>query len=148
MPGFSGYLANADAADAIGMPSGAPGVVKLLEKAIGKFGPPVALCPHASGTASHATLEPAAILAALGNGVPLCPLKPCTGHGIGGGGLLETAILAAFLRERRLPPALPHLTPPPGMTMTPPALSPGATVFKLASALGGKNALVALQAPP
>ncbi|MEK7949868.1 beta-ketoacyl synthase N-terminal-like domain-containing protein [Luteolibacter soli] len=147
-PLLSGYLANADAADAIGMPAGAPGVARLLEQALRKFGPPVALCPHASGTASHATLEPAAILASLKNSITLCPLKPYTGHGIGGGGLLETAILAAFLRENRLPPPLPHLTCPAGLTMTPPALPPGATVFKLASALGGKNSLVALQASP
>ncbi|MCW1925333.1 hypothetical protein OKA05_22425 [Luteolibacter arcticus] len=146
-PRLIGYLANADAADAIGMPAGAPGVVRLLEQALAKFGPPAALCPHASGTASHATLEPAAILAALGEGTALCPLKPYLGHGIGGGGLLEMVILAAFLRDTRLPPPLPHLTCPPRLTMTPPALSPGATVFKLASALGGKNSLVALQAP-
>jgi len=147
-PWLSGYLANADAADAIGMPTGAPGVVRLLEQAAEKFGHPAALCPHASGTASHATLEPAAILAALKDGMTLCPLKPYTGHGIGGGGLLETVILAAFIRETRLPPPLPHLTCPAGLTMTPPALSPGAMVFKLASALGGKNSLIALQAPP
>ena len=147
-PRLAGYLANADAADPIGMPAGAPGVVRLLEQASAKFGLPAALCPHASGTASHATLEPAAIHAALGEGTNLCPLKPHTGHGIGGGGLLETAILAAFLRDTCLPPPLSHLTSPVGLTMTPPALSPGATVFKLASALGGKNSLIALQAPP
>jgi 3-oxoacyl-[acyl-carrier-protein] synthase II len=147
-PRLSGYLATADAADAIGMPAGAPGVVRLLGQARARFGPPAALCPHASGTASHATLEPSAILAALGEGTALCPLKPSTGHGIGGGGLLETAILAAFLRDTRLPPPLPRLTCPAGLTMTSPALSPGATVFKLASALGGKNSLIALQAPP
>ena len=147
-PRLSGYLANSDAADAIGMPAVAPGVVRLLEQALAKFGHPAALCPHASGTASHATLEPAAILAALGEGTALCPLKPYTGHGIGGGGLLETAILAAFLRDTRLPPPLPRQACPERLTMTPPALSPGATVFKLASALGGKNSLIALQAPP
>jgi 3-oxoacyl-[acyl-carrier-protein] synthase II len=147
-PRLSGYLANADAADAIGMPAGAPGVSRLLEQAVARFGRPAALCPHASGTASHATLEPTAILTALGEGTALCPLKPFTGHGIGGGGLLETAILAAFLRDTRLPPPLARLTCPEGLTMTPPALSPGAAVFKLASALGGKNSLIALQAPP
>ncbi len=147
-PRLSGYLANADAADAIGMPAGAPAVVGLLRQALGKFDRPAALCPHASGTASHATLEPAAILAALGEGTVLCPLKPYSGHGIGGGGLLETVILAAFLRGNRLPQPLPHLICPAGLTMTSPALSPAATVFKLASALGGKNSLIALQAPP
>jgi 3-oxoacyl-[acyl-carrier-protein] synthase II len=147
-PRLLGYLANADAADPIGMPAGAPGVTRLLKQARHTFGPPAALCPHSSGTTSHATLEPAAILQALGEGAVLCPLKPFTGHGIGGGGLLETALLAAFLRERSLPPSLPGLTCPGGLTMTPAALSPGAPVFKLGSALGGKNSLIALQAAP
>ncbi|WP_367874346.1 beta-ketoacyl synthase N-terminal-like domain-containing protein [Luteolibacter sp. Populi] len=146
-PLFSGYLANADAADAIGMPPGAPGLVSLLTKAREKFGAPAALCPHASGTAAHALLEPAAIRQALGEGTLLCPLKPWTGHGIGGGGLLETAILTAFLRDKRLPPALAGLICPPGLAMTPGALPSAARIFKLASALGGKNSLIALQAP-
>ena len=60
-PRLSGYLANADAADAIGMPPGAPALVELLGKARAKFGTPAALCPHASGTAAHALQEPAAI---------------------------------------------------------------------------------------
>ena len=147
-PLLRGYLANADAADAIGMPPGAPGLAALLDSAREKFGAPAALCPHASGTASHAVLEPAAILRALGPGTRICPLKPATGHGIGGGGLLETALLAAFMRKCQLPPALPGLTCPAGLVMTPGTLPPSATVFKLASALGGKNSLIALQAPP
>lgn len=147
-PLLSGYLANADAADAIGMPPGAPGLVELLRKACDRFGRPAALCPHASGTAAHAVLEPAAIREALGTGTLLCPLKPSTGHGIGGGGLLETVLLAAFLRTCQLPPVLPGLTCPGGLAMTPGPLPPSATVFKLASALGGKNSLIALQAPP
>lgn len=147
-PRLLGYLATADAADPIGMPAGAPGVVALLRKARETFGLPAALCPHASGTASHATLEPAAILQALGEGTVLCPLKPFTGHGIGGGGLLETALLAATLRTRHLPAALPGLTCPGGLTMTPATLSASAPVFKLASALGGKNSLIALGPPP
>lgn len=147
-PLFRGYLANADAADAIGMPPGAPGLVTLLDSAREKFGPPTALCPHASGTAAHAVLEPAAILHALGPGTRICPLKPWTGHGIGGGGLLETVLLAAFLRECQIPPVRAGLTCPAGLDMTPGTLPPSATVFKLASALGGKNSLIALQAPP
>jgi 3-oxoacyl-[acyl-carrier-protein] synthase II len=147
-PRLLGYLANADAADPIGMPAGAPGIVELLERGREKFGRPFALCPHASGTASHASLEPAAVRRALGTNTALCPLKPFTGHGIGGGGLLETVLLAAFLRERRLPPALPGLTCPDGLTMTPGGLPSAAVIFKLASALGGKNSLIALQAPP
>jgi 3-oxoacyl-[acyl-carrier-protein] synthase II len=143
-----GYLANADAADPIGMPAGAGGIVSLLKSARETFGPPLALCPHASGTASHAVQEPAAILSALGTGTTVCPLKPIVGHGIGGGGLLETVILAAFLREHRLPPTLAGLTCPAGLTMTHPALFPAAVIFKLASALGGKNSLIALQSPP
>jgi len=147
-PRLLGYLANADAADPIGMPAGAPGVVALLRQAREKFGPPAALCPHASGTASHALLEPAAILQALGAGTAIRPLKPFTGHGIGGGGLLESVLLAAFLDAGRLPPLPAKLSCPAGLAMTPAELPPAATIFKLASALGGKNALIALQTAP
>jgi len=147
-PRLTGYRSNSDAADAIGMPAGAPGIVALLRDAAAAFGSPRALCPHASGTASHARLEPAAIRSGLGDGTKLCLLKPFTGHGIGGGGLLETAILAAFLREGNLPESTLGLSCPAGLAMTPGKLFPSATVFKLASALGGKNSLIALQAPP
>ena len=146
-PKLAGYHANADAANAIDMPAGAPGLVALLEEAARRFGPPAALCPHASGTASNSAREPAAITAALGSTL-LCPLKPFTGHGIGGGGLLETAILAAFLRGGSLPPPLPGITRPAPPAMTPAALPSAAVVFKIASALGGKNSLIALLAPP
>nr|WP_226895127.1 beta-ketoacyl synthase N-terminal-like domain-containing protein [Luteolibacter marinus] len=145
-PKLAGYHANADAANAIDMPPGAPGLVALLEAAVERFGHPAAICPHASGTASNSAREPAAILNALGPSC-ICPVKPFTGHGIGGGGLLESVIVAAFLRSGRLPPPLPGLTCPDGLTMTPATLSPSAIVFKIASALGGKNSLVALQAP-
>jgi 3-oxoacyl-[acyl-carrier-protein] synthase II len=145
---LSGYLANSDAADPIGMPSGAPGLVELLRKARGQFGAPDLLVPHASGTASHAKLEPAAILAGLGEGTAICPLKPWTGHGIGGGGLLEAAILAAFLSEREAPPVPRGLTLPPELSMPPGSLPPSTVAFKLASALGGKNSLIAFQASP
>src|SRR5690606_2104225 len=106
------------------------------------------LCPHASGTASHASLEPAAIIEALGRNTRVCLLKPFTGHGIGGGGLLESALLTAFLREKRLPAPLPGLTGHPDLPTTSRPLPPGATLFNLASALGGKNSLIAIQAPP
>ena len=145
---LSGYLANSDAADPIGMPADARGLVDLLERAQAMFGTPALLVPHASGTASHAALEPLAIHAALGEGTRVCPLKPWTGHGIGGGGLLETVILAAFMRCGETPHPPPGLTVPAGLSMTPGRLPSCYTAFKLASALGGKNSLIALQAPP
>lgn len=145
---LAGYLANSDAADPIGMPPGAPGLVDLLRKAQTMFGTPALIVPHASGTASHAALEPAAIRAALGGDIPICPLKPWTGHGIGGGGLLETVILAALTRSWETPKPPPGLTSPASLSMTPGRLPSCHTAFKLASALGGKNSLIALQAPP
>lgn len=146
-PRLAGYLANADASDPIGLPADAAGMVALLTGAQERFGPPALLCPHASGTPAHAQVEPAAIARTLPAPVATSLLKPFTGHGIGGGGLLEAVLLAAYLRQHRSPPSLPGLHCPPGLTMTPRTLSPGATVFKLASSLGGKNALIALQAP-
>lgn len=145
-PKLLGYHANADAAHPIGMPTGAPEIVELLQSGSQRFGSPFALCPHASGTLSHATLEPAAILEGLGD-ITVCPLKPIVGHGIGGGSLLETVIVAAFAQERRLPPTLPGLTCPSGLSMTSQDLPRDAVIFKIASALGGKNSLIALQAP-
>ncbi len=145
---LTGYLANSDAADPIGMPRGVPGLVELLRKARERFGAPGLLVPHASGTASHARLEPGAIVAALGEGTAVCPLKPWTGHGIGGGGLLEAAVLAAFLRGGEAPPLPRGLTLPPGLSLPPGSLPASTVAFKLASALGGKNSLIALQAPP
>ncbi|QJE98585.1 beta-ketoacyl synthase N-terminal-like domain-containing protein [Luteolibacter luteus] len=147
-PRLAGYRSNSDAADAIGMPAGAPGIVSLLREAATAFGQPELLCPHASGTASHARLEPAAIRSGLGDDTRLCLIKSFTGHGIGGGGLLETAILAAILGERKLPTPTLQLSCPTGLAMSSGDLSRSATVFKLASALGGKNSLIALQAPP
>lgn len=142
-----GYLANADAADAIGMPPGAPGIVQLLRRARDRFGSPDLLCPHASGTASHALAEPDAIATALGDGLRVLPLKPWLGHGIGGGGLLETVVLTGYLESHRTPSPMGGITCPKGLSMTSAALPPGSIAFKLASALGGKNSLIALQAP-
>jgi len=144
---LDGYLANADAADPIGVPDGNPQVIALLRSARERFGDPAIICPHGSGTSAHSIAEPPALISALGEGMSICLLKPFLGHGIGGGGLLEAAVLAGFLREHRIPAPLMGLSCPPGLSMTAGRLSPGTVAYKLASSLGGKNSLVALQAP-
>jgi 3-oxoacyl-[acyl-carrier-protein] synthase II len=141
-----GYLTNADAAAPLSQAEGTPMLRKLLQTASEKYGRPSCVCPHASGTRMQAMTEPDAIQAILGQ-VPLCPLKPLLGHGIAGGGLLETVLLASFLQKHLTPPVMAGLTCPDGLTFSPPLPQKSLAVWKIASALGGKNSLIALSSP-
>ena len=79
---------------------------------------PTAVCPHATGTAVQAAADPAALARAFPNGGPsLHLLKPFLGHTIGASGLLESVVLASFLRDRKLPPNRSGLHAPPGFTL-------------------------------
>jgi len=143
---LTGCAGNADASDPLGPASDGGRMAALLAEGVARFGPPVALCPHASGTQVQASAEPAAIRRALPEQVGWLPLKPFTGHALGASGLLETLILAAFLQQQRLPPLLSGLYCPQGNSLST-STAPG-PVFKIASALGGRNALAALAPPP
>lgn len=147
--GILGYTANSDAHDPIGMPKNGGGSGDLLLAAVARHGRATAVCPHATGTAVHAIAEPAALYRAFGEqeGPSLHFLKPFTGHTIGASGLLETAILAAFLEKGKLPPNLPGLFSPPGFTVPETPLDVSGPVFKLSHSMGGHNALLVL-APP
>ena len=110
------------------------------------FGAPQALCPHATGTASHAAAETACLTSAFPNEKPsLHLLKPFLGHGIGAGSLLETVVLVEFLRQRYLPANLAGLFGPDGFALPDQALAAAGPIFKIAASLGGHNALVALR---
>lgn len=114
----------------------APGLKRLLARAIERHGQPAAVIPHASGTPAQARAEPDAIREVLGEDIPIAPLKPWTGHTIGASGLLESALLAGHL-QRGLPvPGFPDA----------PAPASG-TFFKLASAMGGRHSLAILRTP-
>ena len=66
---------------------------------------------------------------------PLALLKPFTGHSLGASGLLEIAILSEFLQQGEFP----------GATAID-RVARDQLIFKMASGMGGHNAIVALQA--
>jgi 3-oxoacyl-(acyl-carrier-protein) synthase len=139
------YGCNADACDPVGIPADGGRTPELLQAALGLHPAPVALCPHATGTAVQATAEPAAMRRAFGAGLPsLHLLKPYTGHTIGASGLLESVLLAGFLQDGRLPPNPPGLHAPPGFTLPECELELSGIAGKLSHGMGGHNALILL----
>jgi 3-oxoacyl-[acyl-carrier-protein] synthase II len=150
-PEVLGYWCNSDAVSPIGMPEDGNGLRQCLMKAkeaLKSEAPISAICPHASGTWLHAKAEQQALLDVFGskNPISLHVLKPFTGHTVGASGLLDTAILAHYLREKNLPPNLPNLTsPPPPFTLpsTPTACS--GNLVKIAVGMGGHNSVIALK---
>jgi 3-oxoacyl-[acyl-carrier-protein] synthase II len=149
-PEIAWYGASSDAYDSIALPPDGAGLAQLLSQAAQMApGPVVAVCPHANGTPSNRIAESSALLAAF----PSSPLtvhllKPFTGHSLGASGALETALLAAAMRQAVLPPNLPSLTPPLTGFLTPAhpvPLPPGSVVLNVAIGMGGHNAALALR---
>jgi 3-oxoacyl-(acyl-carrier-protein) synthase len=141
-----GYLANSDAKDALSLSPESGQLVALMRHARKRFGEPVAICPHATGTASHAQAEPHCLSETFSASTPsLHLLKPYLGHGIGAGSLLETVILSDFLERGELPPNLPHLHAPDRFVVPDQVLPCRGPVWKMAASLGGHNALVVLR---
>lgn len=127
------YAANSDAYDSLMIPEdGAP-----LAELLGAFQHPTLLCPHATGTLNHAQAESQAIRTAFGDMPPLLLLKPFTGHTLGACGLLDVALIAAALPD--LPGNLPCITGVPDVLLK---LHSGDTLLKIASGMGGHNAVV------
>jgi len=142
------YGCNADACDPVGMPADGGRTPELLERAIRVAGNPAAICPHATGTAVQSVADPAALSRSFASDGPtLHLLKPFTGHTIGASGLLESAILAGFLREGKLPPNLPGLHTAAGFSLPDEALDAHGPVFKLSHGMGGHNSLLVLSPP-
>jgi 3-oxoacyl-(acyl-carrier-protein) synthase len=142
-----GYLANSDAADPLGLSFASGQLVALMRNALQKFGQPAAICPHATGTAAHAIAEARCLHEVfVGQEKPsLHLLKPYLGHGIGAGSLLETVVLAEYLKEGLMPQNLPKKAAPSGFSMPEVATAVQGTVWKIAASLGGHNALVVMQ---
>lgn len=142
------YGCNADACDPLGIPADGgltPALFKMLADADMW---PDAVSPHATGTAVQRVADPAALGRVFSGKKPtLHLLKPYAGHTIGASGLLESVILAAFLRDRRLPPNPPGLTAPPGFILPAQPLATSGPVAKLSHAMGGHNALLILSPP-
>lgn len=139
------YGCNSDACDPVGIPKNGGRTPDLFLQAAGSAFRPVAVCPHATGTAVQAAADPAALARAFPDVRPsLHLLKPFTGHTIGASGLLESVILASFLRVGRLPPNLPGLYAPSGFALPAHALAATGPVAKLSHGMGGHNALLVL----
>lgn len=144
LPRIYHYGCNSDAVDPIGIPRDG-GRTPELFRAIEPEQFPAAICPHATGTAVQAMADPAALRRiSAGKALPLHVLKPFLGHTIGASGLLETAILAAFMRGGTLPPNRPALNAPEGFVL--PAMERPfcGRIGKLSHGMGGHNALIIL----
>ncbi len=147
-PRLAHYGCNADACDPVGIPADGGRTPQLLERAIRLHGLPVAVCPHATGTAVQAVADPAALRRAFPDARPtLHLLKPFTGHTIGASGLLESVILARFARDRQVPPNLSGRSMPAGFHLPDHALEAGGPIYKLSHGMGGHNALLVLTPP-
>ena len=139
------YGCNSDACDPVGIPKDG-GRTPDLFKPLAALGlRPVAVCPHATGTAVQAAADPAALARAFPDSRPsLHLLKPFFGHTIGASGMLESVMLASFLRDGKLPPNLSGLHAPAGFTLPEQALAAAGPVAKLSHGMGGHNALLVL----
>lgn len=151
-PKLNGYWCNSDADSPIGMPTDGKGLrdcLRTAQETLPKNTIISAICPHASGTHLHSLAEERALIDALHpkHAISLHPLKPFTGHTVGASGALDTAILAHYLRQSKLPPNL-NLTPPPTPFTLPqePSTATG-TILKIAVGMGGHNSIVALTPP-
>ncbi|MFU8892343.1 MAG: beta-ketoacyl synthase N-terminal-like domain-containing protein [Luteolibacter sp.] len=143
------HFGNCDAAHPLAIPANGGRTPDLLKLATDGHGAPAVVIPHATGTVAQARAEAAMFGRMFSSWKPdVCLLKPWIGHTLGASGLIETAILAGFLRENRLPPAFPGLTPMPGMRFADAQAGRfQGTICKLAHSLGGHNSLLYLQQP-
>lgn len=145
---FAGYLANSDACDPLSLAPKSGQLQALLREGVRRFGSPQCLCPHATGTPSHASAEPQCLAEVFPLDKPSFHLlKPFLGHGIGAGSLLETVLWIDALRRKETLPNLPGLHAPLGFELPNEIRTVHGPVFKIAASLGGHNALVALQKP-
>ncbi len=142
------YGCNSDACDPVGIPASGGRTSELLAKAVQQCGLPTAVSPHATGTQVQAVADPAALAKAFGKSLPRLHLfKPYVGHTIGASGLLESVILAEFLKGQQLPPNLLNLSVPIGFLLPAQVLDHRGLVYKLSHGMGGHNALLVLSTP-
>ncbi len=142
------YGCNSDACDPVSIPADGGRTPELLGNALKLWDRPAAVCPHATGTAVQAVADPAALTRAFPANLPtLHLLKPFTGHTIGASGLLESVILARFLKDGRLPPNLPARHAPAGFLLPDEPLDACGPVYKLSHGMGGHNSLLVLTPP-
>lgn len=143
------YLVNSDAYSPLGMPDDGKSMASLLHSVLRTWdgSVPLTVCPHASGTTGNSISERAALERVFGSRLPdLRMMKPWTGHAIGGSGVLELALMLAFIREGALPPNPSWVSAPYGG-----ALSTGELplhgkmlLVKTAASMGGHNVALGL----
>ncbi len=148
LPQLLHYGCNSDACDPVGIPKDGGRTAELFYRIPAESARPSAVCPHATGTAVQAAADPAALAAAFHGMRPsLHLLKPFVGHTIGASGLLESVILASFMKEGVLPPNMPGLHVPSGFVLPGEPVVCGGPVAKLSHGMGGHNALLVLAVP-
>lgn len=136
------YGCNSDACDPVGIPKDGGRTPDLF---VAQAVAPAAICPHATGTAVQAAADPAALDRAFPGTKPaLHLLKPYVGHTIGASGLLESVILAAFLRGGTLPPNRAGTFAPDGFFLPEQETPASGPVSKLSHGMGGHNALLTM----
>ena len=144
------YVVNSDAFSPLGMPPDGKRLAELLERVLkgwdGRV--PLTVCPHASGTAGNALSERNALELVFGrDSLPdLRMMKPWTGHAIGGSGILELALMLAFVREGSLPPNPGWVSSPCGgaVPAAETALEGERLLVKSAASMGGHNVVLSL----
>jgi 3-oxoacyl-[acyl-carrier-protein] synthase II len=143
-PRLIDYACNSDACDPVGIPRDGGRTPELFDRLAEA---PAAVCPHATGTAVQAAADPAALSRIFPDAKPtLHLLKPFVGHAIGASGMLESVMLAAFLRDGMLPPNMPGMHAPPGFFLPAEPLPATGPLAKLSHGMGGHNSLLILAA--
>jgi 3-oxoacyl-[acyl-carrier-protein] synthase II len=148
-PQVLGYWANSDAANLVGSPADGARLTSLYLTSstdLAAGGHRIAhVCPHANGTQSNRLSERSALAKAFPGEKPsLHLLKPFIGHCVGASGLVETVLLAHYLRQGSLPPNLAGLTPPESFVLPRSSVPAKGVVLNAAISMGGHNALIAL----
>lgn len=139
------YGCNSDACDPVGIPTNGGNTPDLFKHMTNGPMRPVAVCPHATGTAVQAAADPASLARVFPEDKPtLHLLKPFLGHTIGASGMLESVILAEFMKHGDLPPNLPGLHAPRGFLLPDRVARVSGSVAKLSHGMGGHNALLVL----
>lgn len=146
---LSHYANNSDGADPVGIPKDGGRTFKLLQKAIELCGKPSAVCSHSTGTQTQARAEALFLQAPnFEAGATLHLLKPYIGHTVGASGLIESAILLAFMKHNQLPPNMPSTSGLTNLLAPTDIKTPTGPVFKLAHGMGGHNALAVFHKIP
>lgn len=137
------YACNSDAANPVGIPADGGRTSELFNHELMRG--LSALCPHATGTTVQALADPAWMRRVFPHAKPpLILLKPYLGHAIGASGLLESAILAGYLRDHRLPGNVKGLCAAQEFVVPHEAFEVTGPVAKVSNGMGGHNAVLVM----